>query len=162
MLALVLAVGQVEELPVEFVGVAVVARGLVGIHRGTVIIAKDLDEAHRQNLLEGLVAMPDGDRLYISGLGAFNVSTFYSLSTDPKAELQKRLEVQIVPDTHWVRVALESADPKEAAEIVYTAVWADTSDPSKTYQNAAAALLNELRNRAGLGVILGPNRSLAH
>src|SRR5262245_19989554 len=30
--------------------------------------------------------MPDGDRLYISGLGAFNVSTFYSLTTDPKAE----------------------------------------------------------------------------
>ncbi len=30
--------------------------------------------------------VPFGDRLYISGLGAFNTSTFYSLSTDPKAE----------------------------------------------------------------------------
>jgi outer membrane protein assembly factor BamB len=28
--------------------------------------------------------VPEGDRLFISGVGAFNVSTFYSLSTDPK------------------------------------------------------------------------------
>ncbi len=28
---------------------------------------------------------PDGDRLFITGLGAFNVSTFYSLAIDPKA-----------------------------------------------------------------------------
>jgi outer membrane protein assembly factor BamB len=30
-------------------------------------------------------ALPAGDRLFISGLGAFNVSTFYSLAVDPKA-----------------------------------------------------------------------------
>ena len=53
-------------------------------------------------------------------------------------------------------------DVKEAAQIVYNAVWADTSDPSKTYLNAANALLTELRNRAGLGMILGPNQPLAH
>jgi outer membrane protein assembly factor BamB len=29
--------------------------------------------------------VPDGDRLFISGLGAFNVSTFHNLATDPKA-----------------------------------------------------------------------------
>src|SRR6266849_2671249 len=29
--------------------------------------------------------VPDGDKLFLSGLGAFNVSTFYELSTDPKA-----------------------------------------------------------------------------
>src|SRR5205823_5142148 len=29
---------------------------------------------------------PAGDRLFISGLGAFNVSTFYSLAVDPKAD----------------------------------------------------------------------------
>jgi outer membrane protein assembly factor BamB len=29
--------------------------------------------------------VPHGDHLYISGLGAFNVSTFYCLSTEPKA-----------------------------------------------------------------------------
>lgn len=60
--------------------------------------------------------------------------------------LQERLDV------------LEAAlhiDLKEAARIVYTAVWADPSDPSKTYANAAAALLAELRKRAGVSTILG-------
>ena len=42
-------------------------------------------------------------------------------------------------------------DAKEAAKIVYEAVWADTSDPDKTYYNAAVALLGELRKRAGMG-----------
>jgi len=53
-------------------------------------------------------------------------------------------------------------DVKEAAQIVYNAVWADTSDPSKTYLNAAAALLTELRNRAGVGLLLGPNQPFSH
>ena len=53
-------------------------------------------------------------------------------------------------------------DTKEAAKIVYEAVWADTSDPNKTYQNAAAALLSELRQRAGIGLLLGSNQPLAH
>ncbi len=41
-------------------------------------------------------------------------------------------------------------DVKDAAQIVYDAVWANASDPSKTYQNAASALLTELRKRAGI------------
>ncbi len=53
-------------------------------------------------------------------------------------------------------------DVKEAAQIVYSAVWADTSDPSKTYLNAAAALLSELRKRAGIGLLLGSHQPLAH
>jgi len=53
-------------------------------------------------------------------------------------------------------------DLKEAARIVYEAVWADSSDPSKTYQNAAAALLAELRKRAGIGLLLGSNQQFAH
>lgn len=53
-------------------------------------------------------------------------------------------------------------DTKEAARIVYEAVWADTSDPNKTYQNAAAALLLELRKRAGIGLLLGSNQPLSH
>lgn len=52
-------------------------------------------------------------------------------------------------------------DTKEAAKIVYDAVWADTSDPNKTYLNAAAALLSELRKRAGIGILLGGNQPLA-
>lgn len=41
-------------------------------------------------------------------------------------------------------------DPKDGARIVYEAVWADTSDPEKTYYNAAVALLREIRKRAGI------------
>jgi hypothetical protein len=53
-------------------------------------------------------------------------------------------------------------DLKEATQIVYDAVWADPSDPGKTYQNAAAALLVELRKRAGIGLLLGSLQPLAH
>jgi hypothetical protein len=52
-------------------------------------------------------------------------------------------------------------DAKEAAKIVYDAVWADPSDPNRTYLNAAAALLSELRKRAGIGLLLGANQPLA-
>jgi len=47
-------------------------------------------------------------------------------------------------------------DLKEAAQIIYDAVWADPSDPSKTYTNAASALLSELRKRSGVSSLLGP------
>jgi hypothetical protein len=53
-------------------------------------------------------------------------------------------------------------DLKEAAQIVYDAVWADASDPAKTYQNAASALLAELRKRAGLSTVIGPFQPLSH
>jgi hypothetical protein len=46
-------------------------------------------------------------------------------------------------------------DVKEAAQIVYDAVWADTTDATKTYQNAAHALLAELRKRSGVTPIFG-------
>jgi hypothetical protein len=45
-------------------------------------------------------------------------------------------------------------DLKEAAQVVYEAVWSDPSDPGKTYQNAALALLTELRKRAGISMLL--------
>jgi hypothetical protein len=53
-------------------------------------------------------------------------------------------------------------DLKEAAQIVYDAVWSDSSDPSKTYQNAASALLTELRKRAGVNSLMGPFQPLSH
>lgn len=61
-------------------------------------------------------------------------------------ELRQRIDV------------LEAAmhmDIREAAQIVYDAVWADTSDPSKTYQNAAQALLIELRRRSAITQVFG-------
>jgi len=53
-------------------------------------------------------------------------------------------------------------DAKDAAQIVYEAVWSDTSDPNATYLNAATALLSELHRRAGIGLLLGGHRPLAH
>ena len=53
-------------------------------------------------------------------------------------------------------------DLKEAAQIVYDAVWADPTDPSKTYSNAASALLNELRKRSGVSSLLGPFQPLGN
>lgn len=53
-------------------------------------------------------------------------------------------------------------DLKDASQIVYDAVWADPSDPNKTYQNAAQALLMELRKRAGVKLVLGPLQPLPH
>ena len=53
-------------------------------------------------------------------------------------------------------------DPKEAAQIVYDAVWADPSKPGQTYQNAANALLNELRKRAGVTTVMGQFQPLKH
>ncbi len=53
-------------------------------------------------------------------------------------------------------------DLKEAAQIVYDAVWADSSDPGKTYQNAASTLLAELRKRAGITSVVSPFQPLTH
>jgi len=50
---------------------------------------------------------------------------------------------------------------KEAAQIIYDAVWADPSDPTKTYENAAGALLGELRKRAGIAAAPGPYQPLS-
>jgi hypothetical protein len=51
-------------------------------------------------------------------------------------------------------------DLKEAAQIIYDAVWADPSDPNKTYQNAAGAMLTELRRRAGMNAVQSPFQAL--
>jgi hypothetical protein len=53
-------------------------------------------------------------------------------------------------------------DLKEAAQIIYDAVWADPSDPTKTYTNAASALLTELRRRSGASSLLGPFQPLGN
>jgi hypothetical protein len=53
-------------------------------------------------------------------------------------------------------------DLREATKIIYDAVWADTSDSGKTYQNAALAILTELRRRAGIDLAMGSLQSLPH
>jgi hypothetical protein len=53
-------------------------------------------------------------------------------------------------------------DLHEAAQVIYDAVWADTSDSNKTYLNAARALLSEVRKRAGLNVVMSSLQTLPH
>jgi hypothetical protein len=53
-------------------------------------------------------------------------------------------------------------DLREATKIIYDAVWADASDTNKTYQNAAQAILSELRKRAGIDLAMGSLQSLPH
>ncbi len=45
-------------------------------------------------------------------------------SLDPKADLRTKLDIQVIPNTHWIRVSLESKDPREAADIVNEVVFA--------------------------------------
>ncbi|HKW16731.1 MAG TPA: hypothetical protein VJO35_04405 [Terriglobales bacterium] len=61
-------------------------------------------------------------------------------------ELQHRVDV--------LEAAL-NIELHEAAQIIYDAVWADTSDPGRTYQNAAQALLIELRRRSAITQVFG-------
>lgn len=61
--------------------------------------------------------------------------------------------------------AMEAAlhiDLKEAAQLIYDAVWSDPSDPTKTYLNAAQAIVGELRKRAGISTVIGPLKPLTH
>jgi len=68
---------------------------------------------------------------------------------------------QLQERTDLMEAALHM-DLKDASQIVYDAVWSDPSDPNKTYQNAAQALLLELRKRAGVKLALGPLQPLPH
>jgi hypothetical protein len=67
--------------------------------------------------------------------------------------LQSRLEL--------LEAALQM-DLREASKVIYDAVWADPSDSSKTYRNAAEALLTELRKRAGMKMVLNSLQALSH
>src|SRR5271157_349420 len=39
-------------------------------------------------------------------------------SNDPKNDLRRKLDLQVVPNTHWIRVAIDSTAPDEARDIV--------------------------------------------
>jgi hypothetical protein len=55
-------------------------------------------------------------------------------------------------------------DVREVAQLIYEAVWSDPTpaDPSHTYQNAAQAVLSELRRRAGLSILFGAAPPYTH
>ncbi|MGH9501999.1 MAG: hypothetical protein ACRD20_04025 [Terriglobales bacterium] len=93
-----------------------------------------------------------------------------SLGCNLEANHQGGFEPATVCQHCYVRLQervdlLEAAlhmDLNEATNVVYEAVWADPSDPSKTYHNAARAVLAELRKRAGISAVLGSFQPLPH
>lgn len=112
-------------------------------------------EREREEFLQQFKSQIDGGvSEYAEASAACAFSLQHPESTEPASicqpcyqRLQQRIDV--------LEAALH-VDLKEAAQIVYQAVWADPSDPAKTYANAAAALLTELRKRAGVSSVLGP------
>ena len=93
-----------------------------------------------------------------------------SLSCSLEASHEGDLEPATVCQTSYVRLQervdlMEAAlhmDLKEATRVIYEAVWSEPADPSKTYHNAALALLAALRKRAGISTVLGTHQPLAH
>jgi hypothetical protein len=119
-------------------------------------------DAERERLLKELKSNAFASHIQINPAATFRcvLAHQHSGSTEPAAVCHSCYgEVRQQADR--MEAALHM-DAKEAAKIVYEAVWADTSDPSTTYLNAANALLSELRKRAGIGLLLGSNQPLAH
>jgi hypothetical protein len=120
-----------------------------------------LDE-ERERLLKELKSQAFASHTQISAPAAFNcvLKHQHSGANEPAAVCHSCYS-EVRQSADRMEAALHM-DAKDAAKIVYAAVWADTSDPNVTYLNAAKALLSELQKRAGIGLLLGPNQSLAH
>jgi len=110
-------------------------------------VAVDSDEdAKRFRLESKLLPCADTDEI---NAGA-------SLSCNLDENHNTRESASVCPSYDQLREKLArteaalSMDLREAARVIYEAVWAGPSpmEANRTYQNAAEALLNELRHRA--------------
>jgi hypothetical protein len=120
-----------------------------------------IDET-RERLLKELKSRAFASHTQINAAAAFNcvLKHQHSGATEPAAVCHT-----CYSDARQKADLMEAAlhiDVKEAAKIVYDAVWSDTSDPNATYLNAAKALLSELRKRAGVTALHGAHQPLAH
>jgi hypothetical protein len=119
-------------------------------------------EQERERFLREFKAQVYTSHMQINASASFrcNVEAHHPEGFEPAAvcqgcytRLQERVDV--------MEAALH-IDLQEAAQIVYDAVWADPSDSNKTYENAAQALLQALRQRAGVATVLGSLQPLPH
>ena len=108
---------------------------------------------------------------------AINVNGQIATQTDKSAARRCRLEASHNREFEPARVCqtcyarlqqrvdlLEAAlrmDLKETTQVIYDAVWSNPSDPSKTYHNAAQAVLAKLHRRAGISAMLESHQLLA-
>jgi hypothetical protein len=112
-------------------------------------------EEERERFLRDFKAQVFASQLPINGTGNLSCTHDENHPGSPEPptvcqgcydHLQERVDV--------LEAALHM-DLKEAAQLIYDAVWADPSDPTKTYENAAHALLAELRRRSGVTQVFG-------
>ncbi len=118
-------------------------------------------DAERERLLKELKSHAFASHTQINTAATFRcvLEHQHSGATEPAAVCHSCYR-EVRQQADRMEAALHM-DAKEAANIVYEAVWADTSDTNATYLNAATALLLELRKRAGNGLLLGANQPLA-
>jgi hypothetical protein len=119
-------------------------------------------DGEREQLLKELKAQAFASHTQINPAATFQcvLSHQHSGSNEPAAICHSCYsDVRQQADRMEAALHMEA---KDAAKLVYEAVWADTSDPHKTYLNAANALLNELRKRAGIALKHGANQPLTH
>lgn len=126
-----------------------------------VISGAPIDE-ERERLLKEIKSQAFASHTQINAAAAFQcvLKHQHSGATEPAAVCHSCYgEVRQKADL--MEAALHM-DVKDAEKIVYTAVWADTSNPNASYLNAAKALMAELHKRAGIGLLLGENKPLSH
>jgi hypothetical protein len=119
-------------------------------------------EEERERFLREFKAQTQASQTQINVAESFRCSLEenHSGELEPAAVCQS-CYVRLQERVDLLEAALH-IDLKEATQLVYDAVWSDPSDPSKTYHNAAQAILTEIRNRAGISAVLGPLQPLAH
>lgn len=128
---------------------------------GTAPDARLLEE-EREKFLREFKAQIYNSHLQINASASFrcNVEANHPEGFEPASVCQgcyQRLQERVD-----VMEAALHMNLQEAAQIVYDAVWADPSDSNKTYENAAHALLQAIRQRAGVTAVLGTHQPLAH
>ena len=118
-------------------------------------------EAEREKFLREFKSQVYASHTQINAAASFRCSLEHNHGEDfQEASVCKDCYDQVHQRLDVMEAALH-IDVKEAAQLIYDAVWADPSDPTKTYLNAAHAILGELRRRAGISAVLGPLQPLA-
>ncbi len=84
--------------------------------------------------------------LALSGSGVTGLPMIKD-SLDPKIDLRTKLDIQVIPNTHWIRISLESKSPQEATNIVnavvgaYEVISADSGIPNGTVRRKSVGMI---------------------
>lgn len=144
------------------VNAAAMAKPAIQQHEATELPDADELEAERERFLREFKAQLYAAHVQINTAATFRCGLEQNhIGSFEAAAICKACYDHIQERADQMEAALH-IDLKEAAQIVFDAVWADPSDPSKTYLNAAQALLTELRKRAGINMVLTTLQPYTH